>query len=142
MFFGDHRVVELIVLVVELDDGARQLRAFFQAQTGGDGTGGDVAHDHFQRNDLDFPDQLFAHVEAANEVSRDADGIQMIEDIFGNPVVEHAFAVNNLVFLVVEGSRVVLEVLNQGSRFRTFVKDLALTFVNAPAAVHRLYRIF
>ena len=74
------------------------------------------------------------------EMGRDADAVQVVEDVFGDAVVEHALAVNNLVLLVVEGGRVVLEVLNQGSRFGALVKDLALTFVNAPAAVHWLYR--
>ena len=35
--------------------------------------GGDVAHDDLDRDDLDFADQLLAHVEAAHEVRRHAD---------------------------------------------------------------------
>jgi hypothetical protein len=41
--------------------------------------GGHVAHDDLERDDLDFLDQLLAHVEAADEVGRDADLRQLGE---------------------------------------------------------------
>jgi hypothetical protein len=88
--------------------------------------GGDVAHHDFERNDLDLADQLLAHVQAADEMGRHADVVQMLEDVFRDPVVEHALAVDDLVLLGVERGGVVLEVLNQRARLGAFVKDLAL----------------
>src|SRR5580704_19231944 len=53
VLFRHDRVVELIVLVIEFDDRARQLRAFLDAEPLRQRTRGDVAHADFQRNDLD-----------------------------------------------------------------------------------------
>jgi hypothetical protein len=64
MLFGHHRIVERVGLVVEFDDRARQGRAFLDPETLGDRARGDVAHHDFQRDDLDFADQLLAHVDA------------------------------------------------------------------------------
>ena len=61
--------------------------------------GGDVAHHYLERDDLDLADQLLAHVERTDEMRRDADRVQMVEDELGNAVVEHAFAVDDLVLL-------------------------------------------
>ena len=76
MLLGDHRVVERVVLVIELDDRARQLRAFLDAQALGEGARRDVAHDDLQRHDLDFADQLLAHIEPADEMGRHADVVR------------------------------------------------------------------
>ena len=137
MLLGDHRVLERIVLVVELDDRARQLRAFLDAEALGQRAGGDVAHHHFERDDLDFADQLLAHVHPADEMGRDADRVEMVEDELGDPVVQDPLAIDNLMLLGVEGSCIILEVLDERTRFRALIEDLALALVNAPAAVHR-----
>jgi hypothetical protein len=137
VLLGHHRVAELIVLVVELDDRARQLRALLDAEALRQRAGGDVAHDHFQRNDLHLADQLLAHVEAPDEVGRNPDIVEVLEDVFGDPVVEDAFAFDDLVLLRIEGGRVVLEVLDQRSGLRPFVQDLRLAFINAATAAHR-----
>ena len=73
MLFGDDRIVEFVLLVVKFDDGAGQHLAFRNAQALGQRAGGDIAHHHLQRNDLDFLDQLLAHVDAFDEVGRNAD---------------------------------------------------------------------
>ena len=99
--------------------------------------GGDVAHDDLERDDLDLADQLLAHVEAADEMRRDADLVEMLEDVLGDAVVEHALAVDDLVLLGVEGGGVVLEVLDQRAGLGTLVEDLRLAFIDATAAVHR-----
>src|SRR6476619_2425476 len=65
-----HRIAELIVLVIELDDRARKLRALLDAEALRQRTGGHIAHDHFERNDLHLTDQLLAHVEAFDEMRR------------------------------------------------------------------------
>ena len=90
----------------------------------------------FERDDLDLADQLFAHVEPANEMRRHADRIQVLKHIFGNAIVEDALAVDDLVFLGVEGGRVVLEMLDEGSRLGALVQHFGLAFVYAAAAVH------
>src|ERR1700742_2234740 len=54
VLFRHHRVVELVVLVIEFDDRARQLRAFFKTETSSQRAGGDVAHHDLKRNDLDL----------------------------------------------------------------------------------------
>ena len=66
--------------------------------------------------------------------------IQMIEDIFGDAVVEDALAVDNRMLLGIEGGRVVLEVLDQRARLRALIEDFGLAFVDAAAAVHGSHR--
>ena len=73
VLLADHRVVERVVLVVVLDDRARQRRALLHAEALGERACGHVAHHHLERDDLDLLDQLLAHVQAAHEVGRDAD---------------------------------------------------------------------
>jgi hypothetical protein len=132
-----HGIAELVVLVIELDDRARQLRALLDAQALRQRARGDIAHDHLERNDLDLANQLLAHVEPLDEVGRHADVVEVLEDVLGDPVVEDPLAFDDLVLLCIEGGRVVLEVLDQRSRFRSFVEDLRLAFVDAATAAHR-----
>ena len=131
-----HRVVELVVLVIELDDRARQNGAFFHAEALRQRARGDVANHHLERDDLDFADQLLAHVEAPDEVRRDAHAVEVGEDVLGDAVVEDALAVNDLVLLLVERGGVVLEELDQGAGLRPLEQNLALAFVDAPTAIH------
>ena len=132
-----HRVVELVVLVVELDDRARQLRAFLDAEALRQRAGGDVAHDDLERDDLHLADQLLAHVEPANEMRRHPDVVEVLEHVFRDAVVEDALAFDDLVLLGVEGGRVVLEMLNQSSWLGAFIEDLRLAFIDAATAAHR-----
>jgi hypothetical protein len=62
--------------------------------------------------------------------------IEVLKQVLRNPVVEDAFALDHLVFLGIERGRIVLEVLDQGSRLRPFVKDLGLAFINAASTAH------
>jgi hypothetical protein len=93
--------------------------------------------DHLERDDLDLADQLLAHVEAADEVGRNADivrgaGTRYSEmRLFRTPLPSI-----DLVLLGVEGGRVVLEVLDQRARLGAFIEDLGLAFVDAATAVH------
>ena len=76
--------------------------------------GGDVAHHHLERDDLDLADQLLAHVEAADEVrSARPISFELREDVLGDAVVEHALALDERVLLVVEGGGVILEMLDE-----------------------------
>ena len=76
MLVGDHRIAERIVLVIIFDDRARQLGAFLDPEALRDRARGDVADDDLDRDDLDLADQLLAHVDAADEVGRDADRLR------------------------------------------------------------------
>jgi hypothetical protein len=100
-------------------------------------SGSDIAHHNLERDDLDFLDQLLAHVDALDEVCRDADPVQMREYELGDAVVEHALAVDDIVLLLVEGGGVVLEELDQGAGFRAFIKDLGLALIDTAATIHR-----
>ena len=132
-----HRVVERIVLVVELDDRARQLGSFLDAESLRQRAGRDIAHHHFERNDLDLANQLLAHVEPADEMRRHSNVVEVLEDVFRDAIVEHALAFDHLVLFRVEGGRVVLEVLDQCSGLRSLIEDLGLAFVDAATAAHR-----
>src|SRR5262249_26534413 len=91
----------------------------------------------FERNDFHFADQLLAHVEAPDEVGGNPDVVQVLEDVLRDAIVENALAFDHVVLLRIEGGRVVLEVLDQSSRFRSFVEDLALPFIDSATAAHR-----
>jgi hypothetical protein len=60
----------------------------------------------------------------------------MLKDILGDAIVEDALALDHLMLFGIEGGRVVLEVLDQRSRLRSFIKDLRLAFVDAATAAH------
>src|SRR5207237_10058910 len=107
----------------------------FDAETLRQRTSGDIAYHHFEGNDLHLANQLLAHVESLDEVGRNSDIVQVLENIFGDPVVEDALAFNDLVLLRIEGSRVVLEVLDQRSGFGRVIEDIGLAFLyGGPAA--------
>ena len=67
---------------------------------------------------------------------RHADVVQMLEDIFRDPVVEDALALDDLVLLGVERGGVVLEMLDQSARLRSLVEGFGLAFVNATPTSH------
>jgi hypothetical protein len=65
-----------------------------------------------------------------------ADRRERGEDMLADAVVENALSADRAARLGVEGGRVILELLDERSGFRTFVKDLGLAFVNLAAANH------
>jgi hypothetical protein len=67
---------------------------------------------------------------------RHANVVEMLKDVFGNPVVEDTLALDHLVLLCIVSGRIILEVLDQCSGLGTFVQDLGLAFVNAATALH------
>ena len=110
--------------------------AFLKAQARRQRAGGDVAHDDFERHDLDFADQLLAHVETLDEMRRHADLAELHEDVLGDAVVQYALAFDQRVFLGVERGCVVFEMLDERARLRTLIEDLRLALVDAPTLVH------
>jgi hypothetical protein len=136
VLFGDHRVVELVVLVIELDDRARQLRAFLDAEARRERAGGDVAHTTSSGMISTSRISCSRMFRRLDEMRRHADLVQLLEDELRDAVVEHALAVEDRVFFRVERGGVVLEVLDQRAGLGAFVEDLGLAFVNAAAAAH------
>src|SRR5262249_42921182 len=92
-------------------------------------------HD-LQRHDFNLANQLFAHIETADEVRRHPDVVEVLKQVLRNPVVEDALALDHLVLLGIERGGVVLEVLDQGSRLRSLVKDLGLAFIDTASTAH------
>src|SRR6266853_5357822 len=64
------------------------------------------------------------------------DVVEVLKQVLRNPVVEDALALDHLMFLGIERGRIVFEVLDQGSRLRTLVKNLGLAFINAASTAH------
>src|SRR5690606_38896602 len=73
---------------------------------------------------------LLAHVDAADEVVGDADVGQPRHEVFAEPVVQHALALDRRLLLGVEGGGVILEILDEGPGLRALVEDLRLAFVD------------
>jgi hypothetical protein len=131
-----HGIAQLIGLVIVLDDRTGELGALRDAEPLGQRAGGDVADDHLDRNDLDLTHQLLAHVKAPHEVGRHADLAQLGHQEFGDPVVQDPLARDGATLLVIEGGRIVLEILHQSARLRPFEEDLGLALVDPPASCH------
>src|SRR6516162_2998469 len=136
MLLGNHRVAQLIRLVIVLDDGAGQDRALGQTEARRQRARGDVADHDLERNDLHLAHELLAHVEPAHEVRRDARLPQARHQIFRDPIVEHPLAGDGALLLVVEGGGVVLEILDERAGFWPLIQNLRLAFVDAALAGH------
>ena len=67
---------------------------------------------------------------------RHPDVVEVLEQVLRNPIVQDALVLDHLMFLGIEGRRIVLEVLDQGSRLWTFIKHLCLAFINAASTAH------
>src|SRR5579863_9217129 len=67
---------------------------------------------------------------------RNADVVEILEQVFRDSVVQNSFPINHFVLFGVECGGVVLEMLDQGSRLRPLIEDLGLAFVDAATAVH------
>ena len=136
MLLRDERIAQGVVLVAIFDDGPRQRRTLFDPEAFRHRTGGEIAHDHFQRNDLAGPAQLFAHVQTTDEMGRHADVVQTGHEEFRQPVVQHALALDHVLFLGVEGGGIILEVLHDRARLGAFIQDLGLAFIDFLASCH------
>jgi hypothetical protein len=70
-------------------------------------------------------------------MGRDADVVQMLEEVFRDPVVQHALPVDHFMLLGIEVGCVILEVLDERSGFRALIEDLRLALIDATATIHR-----
>src|SRR5262245_9708040 len=64
------------------------------------------------------------------------DVVELQENVLRNAVVEHAFTLNQGVLLVVEGRRIVLEMLDQRAGLRPLVEHLGLALIDTTPPVH------
>src|SRR5262245_39592497 len=65
-----------------------------------------------------------------------ADIIEVLKHVFRDAIVQHALAFDHLMFFRIEGSGIILEVLNQRSWLWSFIKNLRLAFVDAATSAH------
>jgi len=56
--------------------------------------------------------------------------------MLADPVVDHALAVDRALFLGIESSGIILEILNDRTGFRAFIENLGLAFVNGLLSGH------
>ena len=67
---------------------------------------------------------------------RHADLTEALEDVLRNTIIEYAFAFDQLVLLGIECRCIILEVLDESSRFWALIKHLGFAFVYATPPVH------
>ena len=79
----------------------------------GEGTGGDIADDYFQRNDGNLLDDGFPLIDFFDEVGGYALLFQVGHQPVGHLVVDNALALDGALFQAVEGGGVVLVLDNQ-----------------------------
>src|SRR3546814_886324 len=91
---------------------------------------------HTRRSSDLLPHKLFAHVEAADEMGRDANLRQQCENMLGNAVIQYALTADGAFFLRIEGGRVILEILDDGAGLRPFIEDLGFAFIDLAATGH------
>ena len=87
----DHRIVELVALVVELHHRSRQHFAVGPSETLPQAAGHEVSNHRLAGNDLQLPHQHLALIELGDEVARDAVRRKKSEEPLRDAIVEHAF---------------------------------------------------
>src|SRR5699024_10972583 len=113
----------------ELDGGDLQLGALRDAVPLGEGTGGDVADDDFQRDDRNLLDNRLAVGELFNKVGRDAGLFKLLHHEVRHLVADDAFSDDGALFGAVEGGRVVLVVDDDEVRVRSRENLFGLAFI-------------
>ena len=139
VFLGDQGITQRIILVIILDQCVRQRLTLFDAQPLADRTGSNVADHHFDGNDLNLPNQLLAHVQAADEMGGDANMRKAGEHMFTDAIVDNTLAVDRALFLSIEGGGIILEILDDRARFGAFIEDFGLAFVDLAATGHAAF---
>src|SRR5437660_858302 len=137
----DHRIVEGVALVVELDDRLGQRLALFHPEAFREAAGDDVPHHHLDRHDLETLHQHVAVVEAADEMRRHPLALEETEEDLRDGVVANAFLDDRAAFLGVERGRVVLEVLEEKIGIAGGEELLRLPLVDELSRFHVAHRI-
>ena len=113
MIFVQQRIAQCVVLVGEFNRRRVENNAFFHAVMLGKGTRGNIADNHFQRNDTDLLDQRLPLAQFFNKMCGNALALQHPHQRVAHPVVDHALAPDRAFFQAVECRRVVLVVNDQ-----------------------------
>ena len=106
----DQRVAQLVLLVADVENDVRRLRALLDAEALGHRTGDDVAHDHLQRNDRHLAADLVAVVDRLDVVGLDAGLLELLENNRRNGIVQHALSLDRGLLDVVESRSRILVV--------------------------------
>ena len=136
MVLVDHRVAQLIVLVAVFQHGLLELRAFGQTEALGQRTGGDIAHNDFQRHDVNLLHQRLAVGNFFNVMRRDAVFLQHLHQEIRHAVVDDALAHNRALLEAVERGCVVLVVHQHNVRIVRRKNLLRLAFIELFELLH------
>ena len=105
----NQRGPEILVLVTEVVYRIQRFRSFGYAEPLAHGTGDDVPHNHFYRNDFHFAAKLVALPERSYEMRPDSGRLQLLVNDCGNLIVDYAF-IRDIGYLdfIVCGSRILV----------------------------------
>ena len=106
----DERIMQVVVLVAELQDGGLELGTLGHAHAQGEVAGGDVADDDLQRYNGDLLYQGLTLGELLNKVGRHALLLEQLEHVIAHYVVDNALAGDGALLLTVECGCIVLVV--------------------------------
>ena len=113
MVFVDQGIAQIVVFIGELNGRSVEGNAFLHAVALGEGTGGNVPDNDFQRHDGNFLNEGFTLAELLHEMGGDAFLLEPLHQQIAHPVVDNALALNGTLFQAVESGGVVLVVDNQ-----------------------------
>ena len=113
MILIDQGIAQVVILIGEFDGRRVEDDAFLYAVALGEGAGGDVTDDHFQRNDGNFLNEGFPLAEFLYEMGRNAFLSEPLHQQIAHVVVDDTLALNGALFQTVESSRIVLVIDDQ-----------------------------
>ena len=126
----DERVMQIVVLVAEFQDGSLEGGAFGNAHAQAEVTGGHVADDDFQRNDLNLLHKGVAVVDLFHIVGGNAFFFQLLHQRVGQFVVDDALVADGALLFAVAGGGIVLIVDHDDFRIAGSENLLCLAFVH------------
>ena len=106
-------VTQFIILVGELNGGLIEHDTLFHAVVLGEGTGGDVADNHFQGHDGNFLHDGLPLVDFLDVVGGNTLLLQVGHQTVGHLIVDDALALDGALLQAVEGGGIVLVLHNQ-----------------------------
>ena len=106
----DERVMQVVVLVAVLEDGGLEHLALGYAHAQAEMTGGDIADDDFQRNDVYLLDESITVVDFLNVMGGDALFLQLLHQSVGQFIIDDALVADGTLLLAVACGGVVLVV--------------------------------